>query len=309
MGVVDIESVDISKADSGDVSGTAVVIDETPKGETKEESKEIKPPKEIPAKTTEKVEEKPGKETGKVSEPFLKVGEKEYTKEQAAEYLEKVGRYQGDRDKAEAAVERVIRQLQGAGYTVDDKWNVVPVQRQPVQPSREELTLLAAAGDNQALNTLLEMHGNEVANKVYGSIQYAEQNKGIIEKVKKEYPDFYGADGQPNLESPLSKEAARVLEQHPEMGDTKYLPLVAQIAEANLIKGNLKNFEQTIKDKTHTKLAQAASQSLGTPGTVQKEEGGEYSEEQLQFAKKIGVDSERLNKIIKRANERGGYQI
>ena len=307
MGAVDIESIDTSKADSGEVSGTAVVLDETPKAEPTGKSSEVG--EKSSEKSTEKVVKKEVKTKETSPEPFLKVGEKPYTKEQVMEYVEKAGRYQSDRDKSEAAVEKVLRQLQQAGYTVDNSWNVVPTQRQNPQPTREELTLLAAAGDNEALNKLLEIHGNEVANKVFTGIQQAESSKGIIEKMKKEYPDFYGPDGQPNLESPLAKEAARILEANPELGNIKYLPFIAQAAEANLIKGNLKNFEQTIKDKTHQKLAQSASQSLGTPGSVQKDESGEFSDEQVAAASKFGIAPDRLAKLIKRTSERGGINL
>lgn len=296
MGAIDLESIDTA-ATKTEVSPETAVIDETPK-----ETKETIPEKSSgPVKTVEK----PVKE----EEPFISVGEKKFSKEQAIENLEKIGRYQGDRDRTEAALERVIAQMQRAGFTVDNNLNVVPVQQRPPMPNKQELTMLAAAGDNEALNKLLEIQGEEISNRVYGNLQKAEVQKGILENVKKEYPDFY-KDGQPNLDSPLSKEATKIIEQYPQFGQVEYLPVVAKMAEANLLKNNFKNLEQSIKDKTHQKLAQSASQSVGTPGTTPSTgEEGMYSDEQLAFAKKLGLDSERLQKVIKRAQEKGGYEI
>lgn len=295
MIAIDLESVDTSGTKAETVSPETPVIDTTPEKSTPETSEKM------PTKETVKPKE---------IEPFMKVGEKPYTKEQVIETLEKVGRYQGDRDRTEAAIEKVLRQMQQAGYTVDQNLNVIPLQR-PVQPNKQELAMLAAAGDNEALSKLLEIHGEEVANKVYGNVQRIESNRSVLEKVHKDFPDFYGSDGQPNLDSPLSKETAKILEENPQFGDIKYLPLIAEMAQSRLLKGNFKNLEQSIKDKTHQKLAQSASQSLESPGSRQEDTSSGYTEEQLNFAKKIGVDSDRLSKIIKRANEdkKGGYVI
>ena len=332
MGAIELEDVDVSAGINGKDSVSSVDISETSDKSIDKTVDKVdksidrsKGKSEVNLDKSDKVSDKSsdkgsdkssnnsqGKSVEeKVIEEFLKVGEKAYTKEQAIAAIEKIGRYQGDRDQTEAALEKIARQLTAAGYMIDNSLNIVPAQQKPSRQTREELSLLAAAGDNDALNKLLELHGEEVASKVFSGIQMQESTKEILAKTRKDYPDFYSEDGSPNLSSPLSKEAAKIIEAYPHLGTIQSLPLVAQLAESALIKGNFKNVEQSIKDKAHQRVAQGGSQGLGTPaGSISDTDSGEFTPEQANFAKKLGVNSERLGKIIARASKsRGGYEI
>jgi hypothetical protein len=246
--------------------------------------------------------------SGTTGETFT-VGDKAYTKEQVTEALNKIGRYQGDRDRAEAAFEKIVTGLQRQGYSVDREFNVVPLAQKPNTPDINTLTALAAAGDTTSLQQLMEINRQETAREVIGTIQKAESEQRIVQSVKEQYPDFYTKEGQPNPDSPLFKEASKILEEHPHLAGVQFLPVLAEAAQGRLIKNNFKTVEQNITNRAHETINRGFGQTVQMPATGQQTEQNILSPEQLAYAQKLGVSADRLAKIAERVSEKGGYTL
>jgi hypothetical protein len=254
------------------------------------------------------VAEKPA---GTSPESFLTVGDKSFSREEVEKSLEKIGRFQSERDQAESTMERFVGKLRQSGWDIDRNLNLYQPQQQPATPSKQDLMTLAAAGDQDSLRQLMELQEQEVVNKVFSGLQGAERQKVVIDQVKKEYPDYYTADGQPNLESPIAKETMRLLDERPDLGSVENLPILAAAAQANLLKRNLGQMQQTAVNQAMTRTAQSAGSgvALGNTTPTATPQGGDLTPEQLAASQKLGVSSERLNKLVERVNQRGGYTI
>lgn len=238
---------------------------------------------------------------------MVTVGNKQYTTQQISDIVEKVGRFQGDRDRAEATFEKLVGGLRQAGFMVDRNFNILPIQQTP-QPDKDQLTMLASAGDTDALRKLIEINKQETAQEVIGTIQAREEQSQALARVKADYPDFYNADGSLNSTSPLFKEAAKILDERPDLANPIYLPFIAEAAQGRLIKNNFKSVRQTITNQAHERISQGMGQTVQAPGSAGGNEIPTLTSEQAAYAKKFGVSDDRLLKIVERQGQ-GGYLL
>ena len=261
-----------------------------------------------------------GKGTEALPEDTIKVGDKAYTKEQATELLGKIGRYQGDRDRAEATLEKFARQISQQGFEIGQDLSIKPRAIQP-QVDKNQLAEKAVMGDTQALQQLLHMQSQEVAQNITHGLKEERALDNIYKDVLDKYPDFYvkGEDGKvardrmgnpiANQERPLFTEALSVMEQYPGLANPYALPVLADMAEHRLLRKNLPKVEQQAKDKALQK--NKINRSMASPSSTPSPqvEKTTLSPEVMSVATKLGSSADRISKIVERAQKQGGYYL
>uniref|UniRef100_A0A6H1ZBV2 Uncharacterized protein n=1 Tax=viral metagenome TaxID=1070528 RepID=A0A6H1ZBV2_9ZZZZ len=330
-GSVALEDVETTAKDQDTTSDSKADINADQTTEAGNEAKDAGDTSESAAETSAETSDAGGQASGKegaVSDAgavkSFEIGGKVYTEAELNENLQKIGRYQGDRDRAEKALENIVAGIRTQGYEVDPQTRqIYRLQAQPAPQQRQELLEAAAAGDTNALNTLLEVERRETASAIFQGVQAYQTDAETLGKVATEYPEFYKKDGTGNIvkdqnginvidyDSPLSREAAKILEANPGLGTPKGMMTVGELAKARLLKNGLPKLKQQIVDKAQQRLAQTASTATGSPGGSEASAGEtmELTAEQKRINTKLGVSNDRVIKAIQRANKTGGYEI
>lgn len=314
-GTIDLDSVGTAAATEGTTSTEAPKID-TPvedSGQDSQATQETQGPEIAVGKpeetTSETTSETPTEATEQTTE-MLHVGDKDYSKEEIESTLTKVGKFQGDRDRAESALENVISQLYQQGMTVDKNMRVVPLQQTPMV-NKQEIIEQAAAGDAESMGKLVDQIKTEVRQETAYMQQKATEEERARTYTRKNYPQFYNEAGEFNQSSPLSQSATKVIGAYPWMGETKFLPLVAELAQARMYKNKFPQIEQEIKNSTQQKFNKSAAASVGTPskGVVEPQQTAGLTDAQKIAAKKMGLSEDRIAKIAQRAAKKGEYYL
>lgn len=260
--------------------------------------------------TSEQAPEEPEqpKDTKPVAkEAKLNIGGKEYTPKEIEQIVEKNRFYQSDRDKAEYTVQRFVKQLNAQGMGVDSNLNIIPLG-EPA-PNKRDLVQAAAQGDPEAMQMLLDTQAKEVEERIQTKIGQVEGKRQVLREIRERYPEMYNEDGTPNMDNPLSQEASKIIAKYPHLGSFENLPIVAEIAEARLIRGNVKGIEQKIIDKTHQKMNKVAAGQALKPATKTEKAVSPLSEGERAAALKLGRDPDRVAKLVAKAQKEGGYYL
>lgn len=298
----------------------------TPAPETEDTpSEDLDKGEEINHQEDEPKVDEPKTDTSKADEPKvekIKIGDKEYTVEQAQLAMEKVNRYQGDRDRAEATLEKFVANLYKQGYSVDKDFNVVPIKQEPKpQIDKSQLAQLAIAGDPEALQKLLEITQQETIQTVTNGIQRETSVRGIVESVSKSYPEFYLKDDKgefvrspegalvPNENSPIFKEAVSILEKNPHLNSIQALPVLAEMAESRLFKKKFPKMEQEIIDSVHNRGKVIEGRSVLPSSPDNGTEVVQVDQAVANAGQNLGIPKDRISKVIARGQKQGGYYL
>lgn len=309
-GKVNLDDVDITKADPGKVDPPADEINNT-KSDPKEPGQDAGNISDDPSEA--KGSDSPGEGTpsGKADDAFH-VGTKTYSRKEVEESLGKLNKFQGDRDKSEAALRKMVENLAEQGFQVSEDLKVSKIEAKPTA-SRAELISRATAGDEQAMADLLEMTEQAALQntaKMHGSIRSKEK---MLEHVHKFYPDMYNEDGTPNADSPISQEAQKIINQYPQLGTIESLPALAKMASDRLIINSLGSHDQKVRDEAVRSLAKSSGKAISAPadGAPAEDLSNLLSPEQSRVVNKLGSDPGRVARIIKRAQQSktGGYEL
>jgi len=255
----------------------------------------------------------PGEGTlgGKADEQFH-VGTKSYSRKEAEEALIKLNKFQGDRDKSEAALRKMVENLNEQGFQVSEDLRVSKIDTKP-SVTKDELISRATAGDEQSMRDLLALERQETlaeTSKTHGSIRTTEK---ILEHIRKFYPEMYNEDGTPNIDSPISQEAQKIINQFPHLGAPNLLPALAKMAQNNLTINSLGSHDQKVRDEAIRNLAKSSGKAISAPadGVPAEDLSSLLSSEQSRVVRKLGGDPNRVAKIIKRAQQSktGGYEL
>jgi hypothetical protein len=237
---------------------------------------------------------------------------KEYTEKDLTDTLGKVGKFQSDRDIAEKTTADFVRQIRAAGMDVDPNTGQIIQPQATVQaPNEKELAQKAVLGDEEALMQLLNLRDQESQKKFYSGAETLQRNREIVDEVKKDYPDFYNEDGSLNYDSPISKEALRLLERNPHLGAPQNALILAEAANGRLLKKGLPGMQQQIKNNAQQKLAQTAATTTAQPGEAGEQEdlSNVLNAGQKRAAMKLGQDPTRIARVMQRARQKGGFYI
>jgi hypothetical protein len=308
-GKVALDDVDLTKAGAGN-NPPADDINEGQPESPKDTGKDTgKPSDEI---SDAGGDDSPGEgTTGGKSDDSFHVGTKTYSRVEAEEALSKLNKFQGDRDRSESALRKMVENLNAQGFQVSEDLRVSKVETKPTV-TKKELISRATAGDEQAMEDLLAQERQEVlaeTTKTSGSIRTTEK---ILEHIHKFYPGMYNEDGTPNPESPISQEAQKIINQFPQLGTTQSLPAVAKMAQNNLTINNLASHDQKVRDEAIRKLAKSSGKAISAPadGVPAEDLSNLLSSEQTRVIKRLGSDPNRVARIIKKAQQgKGGYEL
>ena len=306
---VSLDDVEIPKADKGNDPAADVIDDAKP--DPKDTGNDAgNPSDEI---SDAGGSDSPGEGTpgGKADEQFH-VGTKSYSRKEVEEALTKLNKFQGDRDKSEAALRKTIESLSEQGFQVSEDLKVSKIETKP-SVTKDELISRATAGDEQSMRDLLALERQETlaeTTKTHGSIRTTEK---ILEHIRKFYPEMYNEDGTPNIESPISQEAQKIINQFPHLGALNLLPALAKMAQNNLTINSLGSHDQKIRDEAIRNLARSSGKAISAPadGVPAEDLSSLLSPEQSRVVKRLGTDPNRVAKIIKKAQQSktGGYEL
>lgn len=238
---------------------------------------------------------------------IVKIGDRELSIQEVEDAIQKKGKYQGDRDRAEAVLSKLVIQLQAQGYTVDNNLNIM---KAPEVPNKQELIERASAGDQNALLSLLEIQKSEIQADILNGVSRKQEEQNIFDSIKKEHPEIFNDDGSLNTNAPLCKEAEFVMNRFPRLNSVDALPVIIEMAEGRLLKRNLPKYEQDIKNQTQQNLGKITGQMVGTPtnGTVTNSPDP-ISAEQARIAKKLGLTNDRIQNILERSKKEGAMYL
>jgi len=260
-----------------------------------------------------------GKETEQKTtdqkEVEIEVDGKKYNLQDAQAALEKTRRHQGERDKAESTLQKFVSQAVNNGFDVDENFNLVKKQQESnkvdVKKAKKELIQNALAGDEEAMEKLLEINSLETAGMIENNWDRKAKQTKLLEKTISDYPGMFKEDGSFDESSDLYKTGIEVVKENPQLYSKENIPLIAEMAEARLLKKNLPRIEQDIKNKSMEKQKQTNSLAVGTPnsGVSTEQANPEISKEQASWGMKFGVSPDRLSKVVARAKKENGMYI
>jgi len=308
-GKVSLDDVEIPKADKGN-DPAADVIDNA-KPDPKDTGNDAGNPSDEISDAGGSDSPGEGAPGGKADEQFH-VGTKSYSRKEAEEALTKLNKFQGDRDKSEAALRKMVENLNEQGFQVSEDLKVTKVDTAP-SATKDELISRATAGDEQSMRDLLALQTKETLSemaKTHGSMRSTEKT---LEHIRKFYPDMYNDDGTPNVESPISQKAQKIINQYPHLGSKESLLAVAKMAQNNLTINNLASHDQKVRDEAIRNLAKSSGKAISAPadGSPAEDLSNLLSPEQSRVVKRLGSDPGRVARIIKKAQQSktGGYEL
>lgn len=238
------------------------------------------------------------------------VGTKTYSQEEHTALQEKSRRLQSDRDRSEAVLGNFVKQIRNQGLDVDNSMNIVRPPTRPVV-NEPELREQAAAGDPEAMQKLLDYRDQQNFARFEQSQQKVMKEQEILSDVRKTYPELYTEAGEINYEHPLTQEVDRIIKQTPELGQPKYMKQVVRQAKLELQIKGLPKHEQEIKNNAQRKFNQSSAAAVGSSaGTAEADNlSGLLTEQQKVASAKMGLKSDRISKLVKKAQKEGGYYL
>lgn len=309
-GKVSLDDVEIPKADPGN-NPPADGIDDTkpdPKGTGKDDAGNAS---DDPSDTGGSDSPGEGTPSGKADDTFH-VGTKSYTRKEVEESLVKINKFQGDRDKSESALRKMVENLNEQGFQVSEDLKVSKIETAP-SVTKDELISRATAGDEQSMKDLLALQTKETLSEMAKAQGSTRSTEKILSHIHKFYPDMYDDAGNPNPDSPISQEAQKIINQFPHLGSIQSLPALAKMASDRLVINSLGSHDQKVRDEAIRSLAKSSGKAISAPadGAPAEDLTNLLSSEQTQVVRKLGGDPNRVARIIKRAQQSktGGYEL
>lgn len=260
------------------------------------------------------------------TEPEAKTEEAPAPEQQPkVEPSERERQYQAERDRAEAQLKNTYKQI--LPYVELDQYGNIVGPRKQQEPAIQESEidqLLEAAllsGDKVAFNKLQTIREQnlkaEVKNELIRDFQSHSQVEQERVAIKKDYPNLFDEKGVPNQNDPLFIEANRVIEERaqtqPWLSHPMHVRTAIEIAESRLLKKNLPNIQQQLKNDAQTQLKKVAGNTVAV-GSAGKalENSLALDSDQLARLRKEGFDEAgiaRVSKIVKQAQKEGGFYL
>jgi hypothetical protein len=251
---------------NSDTTGTVETIN-SPIVEENTESRAMK--EEVVEKPIEKVEEK-------VQPTHNVVSDKER-------------QLQADRDRAEAQLKNVYKQIMPYAEIDPMTGNIVGLKNQ-IQEAQKQVA-----------------PGSQLDELMDAALLTGDKN------AMKQVLNIFKEEGTPNYEDPLFIEAAKILEARPELANPLKVRMAVEMAEGRILKRSLPGMQQQIKNEAQTKLKDITASAGITGKSIAKDEGIEnLSSAQVSALRREGYDEAgiaRIAKIAKQAAKEGGYTL
>lgn len=257
-------------------------------------------------------------------------------KETISPEVEKMRRFQSDRDKAEAALKAQIEYTEKMKQFISFDANGNPIGPVPVaqatvtaepQVTKEQIVSAlwqeAQKGNAEAAMCLQEIQKNDIKEELLR--EQTEKNKAISEmskvedSIKKDFPALIGADGEFDKTSPLfvemqtlaTTEYKGILDPY----NPAQLRILTELAEGKMLKKNLPEIEKKAKEELYLKVKRAgANASTPTTATAEVEDitAAIPADVRKALIERDGMDSAgltRIAKYYKSANEKKGWVL
>src|SRR3990167_3296941 len=245
-----------------------------------------------------------------------------------------VARFQAEKDKAEAHVKNLYKQILPY-FDFDQMGNIVGLKNQQGQQSGKpdaakemdgKMEAALISGDTNALKQILAQVKDEVKREAreegVKEIRTASSVEKEVGALRKDYPNLYDESGQPKYDDPLFQETGKVIEEmqseFPNIAHPLYVRHAIEKAELRLLKKGMPAIQQQIKNDAQTKLKNISSSAAAQSGAQANADdtANVFTTGQIAQLRREGKDDAgiaRMAKIyqqaVKESGNKGGLML